>query len=397
MPRFSDNVYYYPFYLSSIKDQIIRDPDVPTTNDVTASGLPSSFSSILFKPWNYSENFDQVTSGNYISSISGTTPTYSTCPTHCNYCNTNECIQCASGYLLISGVCNAQTETIYYFLSPAYTIGTTTQVDLNFNALSSITTSVTISFFTKLLGWNVGTGVTTFDIFRYGIGINLQYDISSGDLNLYNSSNSVVYGTYSDFQSLIGSWVHISLAYYYDSTINAYFPSMLNFQVNFTPVAISGNYQSLSLSSVIITIPKESIAVYAKLWAWNSYLVGSWADMSNANRSYSPIIQLINSGSSTSNCISSSNLVTALTTNCVLDYSSILNESTYCSSAAYVNSSGCQTASSSCPYGYYSIYSNTDLCGCNMSASDAWISNNSAMNTCTGTNILFTLFRIGLY
>lgn len=388
MPRFSANLVYYSLNLAHIKNQKIIDQHLTPVNDINgAAYMPNGFNNYMFQPWNYSKDFDHIVKNNltnqmitsYTASNDLYTPDLSPCPTNCDYCNTNECLFCTSGYYLNAGVCQTLTINNYYFLSPAFvkTVPATleTPADITFNPVASITTSFTVSFFVKVLGWN--TTNASYDIFKYGNGLALRYVIGTGNLEIYAIGSGTTLGTFANFKPLFGSWINISMSYFYDGTVVAYYPSMLNLQVNFTPVIVTqgSTIDNLNINNMVIS--KDSIALYANIWVWNKYMTGNWAFESMTTPSIAPQAKFIDAPLTNTGCINNSDLVTAIDYTCVLEYNNLLDKTNYCATPSFVdNTATCLAVNASCPYGYYTT-SPTDSCSCEMAVTDMWVNSNN--------------------
>lgn len=390
MPRFSENIAYYPFTLLNLSNNQINDPDItPPTNQITLT-LPTIYSNFLIKPWNYSTEFDIIglnsdttkLISSFTNSNSLLTPATSACPVgqgNCDYCNANECNKCTNDNYLENGLCSTPTATTYYFLSPAYSSGST--VDTRFNPITTSNTVLSVSFFVKVLGWN--TTSTNYDLFKFGPGLKLTYDITADTLNLIVPTSNTVLSTYSQFRSLFNSWVNISLSYYYDSTINTYFPAMMNFQVNFKAQTVA-NYAAIdNLNVNSFEIPKESISIYAKMWVYDKYITGIWGIESDKSTSVTPILKLIDNQLTKATCLDSTKLISVVDFTCVLEYNKVLDDSSYCTNPAFIDSTGtCNDINAECPHGYYFI-SPLNYCSCEINSVDMMLNKNNDENICT--------------
>jgi hypothetical protein len=93
-----------------------------------------------------------------------------------------------------------------------------------------------------------------------------------------------VFAIVPSFSTLINTWINISVSYFYDSSINSYFPAMMNFQVNLVPYAISANIENLLINSIVI--PSDASGLYAKLRVSPKYIVGPWAEIGNISGNF---------------------------------------------------------------------------------------------------------------
>lgn len=399
IPRFSENKYYYPFSFIHLAEQIFideYDPDNTSSNDIPSLTLPTSFGLFNFKPWNYASKFDYTAvnsnTNKYISSLATTnnlpdpSSGLSDCTkSNCNICNNVECIQCVSNYVLYGGECTIQAVK-WYFISPAYDATNNSApkdpADLVYkNSLTTSSYKTSVSVFVKLLGWN--TASTSYDILRIG-DLKFKYDISSKDLTLY--AGATTFATYPNFLSLFGTWVNISLGYHSETNAldRVYFPTMLNLQINFIPFKINFVAQMDGLTVNQITIPKESIGVYAKLSVWNDYLTGIWGIQSTTATLTPPIpTAFVDMEANTSTCITALNILTpaTVTINCVQDYVEALDTTKYNTSPAFLSIDGVKSpVKASCPLGYYNP-DQTNACSCSSKTIDMILNKNSYTGT----------------
>lgn len=399
MPRFSENVNHYPLHLYYLRDQKINDPEY-SANDIVSADTILGFSDFNFQPWNYSVDFDKAPAGKYLVNTDFTdsnnmitipSPIPTVCAdTNCDYCNANECFRCKATYYLdpTAGTCSLPIQS-YWLLSPAYVKDSITTTDITFNTVSGATNNIyTVSFFVKVLGWNVASNATTYDLFRYSAKLALRYDFVNDKIELYNTTGNVI-ATYNSFKTLMNTWINISMSYYYDNSNNAYFPAMINFQVNFTPVTVSLGTNIENLGVDVLVIPKESIAIYAKVWVWDKYFTGAWGIMyKDASSPYTTIKKYIDATipNTITDCLDSANdlTITNIDYVCVLEYVNVLDSQYLCSTAtaAMENNSGtCLAQNTQCSHGFYSL-STTDYCSCIMNVSDMFVNKHDNKNYC---------------
>jgi len=359
----------------------LADNTIKDYSDNTVSITISSTSGDFHQYLNFSGNFDRTLAGNYITTITDDTLGNLTvlneaCPTNCSNCNSLECLSCNVGYYLEDGTCKNTTGAAYYFLSPAYDSTTSSPADLSLPS-QVITTKVTVSFFIK--HYANSSSNTSIDIFRYSLNLKLRLVYSGSAANLQLYSNTGTIADFGNFVSRFGKWTHISLAYYYDSAKIAYFPPMLNFQVNFQAVATNSLFFSgdLGIQPLNMVIPKEPVALYGKIWVWDLYYTGSWAFMSYATNP-SPLVKLID-GQSTVNCLT----VAGLNVNCYMDYDTLLNSANYCANLSHYDGSTCIAVQATCPYGFYTSSSNSIYCSCDNKVKDMWINRSDSRHYCT--------------
>lgn len=381
-------------HLKYLDDNKIKDQSI---SSVVINITPTS-SDDYHQSLNFSANFDKTSAGKYISTITtddnlgNITITETTCPANCSNCNSLECLSCSSGYYLEDGTCKNTTGAAYYFLSPAYDSTTKLPADLSLASQATITTKVTVSFFIKFYA-NSSTSASSIDVFRYSANLKLRLVYSGSTANLQLYSNTGTIADYGNFVSKFGKWTHISLAYYYDSAKIAYFPAMLNFQVNFEPVATDYQYYSgnLGITPLSLVIPKEPVALYAKIWVWDLYYTGSWAFMSYATNP-APLVKFLDAEAS-ANCLT----VAGLTVNCYMDYDPILYSTNYCANRSHYNGSICVAAQATCPYGFYTPSSSSVYCSCDNKVKDMWVNKSDTKHYCTSNfNSLYCDFNFFL-
>lgn len=362
--------------LKYINTNLLKDYNT-SSKDITITSTSGDYHNYL----NFSINFDKTTAANYINAVNydatlgNISVTQTGCPANCATCNSLECTSCNANYFLKNGDCINTTGSAYYFLSPAYITATGAAADLPL-ASQALTTKMTVSFFIKY--YANSSALSTIDIFRFGTDLKLKlvYGASTANLVLYSSLGDIC--DYGDFSARFGLWTHISVAYYYDSAKNNYFPSMLNFQVNFTPqTTTTANYNALNISPMVMVIPKEPIALYAKIYVWNLYYTGSWAFMSFTGNSDTPMATFLDA-EATSSCLT----VATYTTNCYKDFDNFLYSTNYCANASHYNGTTCLATQTTCPYGYYTPAANSIFCSCRNVVDDMWISQNSTQHYC---------------
>jgi len=370
-------------YFSYLSDNSIKDYNY-INNSINISITP--YTGDLNQYFNFSGNFDQTSAGQYISSITddffgNISVTQSACSNNCSNCNSLECLACSTGYYLEDGICKNTTGSAYYFLSPAYDSSSNAPVDLPLSSQSAITTKVTVSFFIKF--YANSSNLSTIDIFRYSSKLILKMVYTSSDAKLQLYSDSGMIADAGSFISRFGLWTHISLAYYYDSAKIAYFPAMLNFQVNFSGIATDYQYYKgdLGISPLNLVIPKEPIALYANIWVWNLYYTGSWAFMSYASNP-APLIKFIDTQNSAT-CLT----IAGYKINCYMDYNSLLISTNYCANPSFYNGTSCLTAQTSCPYGFYN--SSSTSCSCDNKVKDMWINQSDTKHYCTSNYSIY--------
>jgi hypothetical protein len=375
--RFTALKIFYPLNIKYLSEKKLRDPETTPIGDVSPSGSYLDPYQLL----NYSSNFDHSAAKSYISSFTFSNgfykPNYTECPSNCEICNALECITCHATHYLKAGECINKASEYKYLISPGYLSETSTPVDISFKAVTGVTSSFTVSFFVKMLGW--GTTMSSFDIFRYGSEMQLTYDISKDEL--YLTDGNTKFATVKNFLSLFGTWINISFSYFYDSTKNSSFPAMMNFQVNFENKNISGNFNNKEMNGIVI--PKESIGIYAKIWVSSVYMTGPWGEISNKNTTFK-FTKFIDGGTTNTNCVLVSDLIVQVDIECGLDYDELLDESTnWCTNYSFVNKSTpyCKSTIPACTHGYYT---SDLLCSCpsDPSVIDAFPTYNSGDYKC---------------
>jgi len=377
--RFDSNDVFFPLNLGYLSDNKIKD------HSKTGKYIDiSSTSGDLHQYLNFSVNFDKTTVGKYISAITddtlgNITVAETACGSDCAECNSLECLACNNSFYLEDGICKNTTGFGYYVLTPAYDSGSSLPADIPLPQ-QAITTKVTVSFFIKY--YANSSSSTTIDLFRYSTNLILKLVYSGTQASLTLNSNTGVISTVSNFESNFGKWVHISIAYYYDPPKVAYFPAMLNLQVNYQAITTVYTHYSgnLGINPLNMIIPKEPIALYAKIWVWDVYYNGSWAFMSSSatNADYPIPIQKFIDNQTTASCLSS----TGLTINCYADYNSLLVDANYCASLSFYNGTTCLAVQATCPYGFYTTSTSPYYCSCNNKVKDMWVDTNSTKPIC---------------
>lgn len=340
-------------------------------SDITPS---SGITSDNFNSFNFSKNFFTDTDNKYTDAITITngrltTTLSSACAdANCKNCSDVECYTCKNGYYLEEGICKNTTGSSLYFLSPGFLTADKTISDIDLAAVT-VTTNYTLSFFIKFFSKTVSADKV--DILRIGaLKLRLNFSGSNVNLELYHTLNTgsvdCVIANAGDFLPRFGKWTHISLAFYYDSAKLTYYPANLNFQVNFIAIATEFscyNKTGLIATSLVITIPKESVALYASILVWDKYYVGVWGYQGKASPPAATGSFLVNA------CIT----VTDKTTNCYRDYTPFLVTSNYCANPAFYPGATCLAVQDKCPYGYFVNSATTDYCSCENKENKTWI------------------------
>ena len=162
------------------------------------------------------------------------------------------------------------------------------------------------------------------DVIFYGSNLKLYY---VSDITKYNAVTYDKYGLsliYTgggtpenivndyNFRTRIGTWVFISLAYYYDVAVYASYPPMLNFMINENNLQISSSALLTGYDIKNFRLPRTTYCLFANLTVFSKYLIGAYGVVNN-NTDFSSIPSAIWAqhfipGSSITNCVITSAL-----------------------------------------------------------------------------------------
>jgi hypothetical protein len=336
--RLGEVTYFYPLVQFFIKNQQISDQLI-STNDVypavnkVITGVNKNYNTAL---WYFSSAFDYVSynniKGQFVSSITLKSDnvvqkSLSVClMSNCEVCNKNECYKCNSGYYLSKGFCQA-TNNKYYFFNATPNQSTNT-ADLIFSPINEIQNDFTVTFFFKFVGWFINptsTNTIIFDILKLGSFLALRINISTKKLELYNPKNNEVLAFFDKFFDLRLIWTHISVSFSLD-------PLRFGFYVNFNQVNVNTPLDKTIFISekIILSIPKESYAFYARLWVYNKFLSGPTNISYMTRMDTVPVKKLLEVSSTDTGCITQSDLSANRGYTCGVESNSILDETNFC-------------------------------------------------------------------
>ncbi len=334
--RMLELAYYYPLTISYINNRKIRDPDYPskTVDPSFFKNFPSITSNFSYKLWFYSYKFDFIKfnklSGKYISTFSiikgNLSPVLASCQTNCDICNSVNCLKCNSGYNLIQGICRPIVNSLYFLNFPGK--NSTNSYDIVFQPILNMKT-FSVTFYFKLLGWFVDKLYSTFDVIRINSNMSIRINLKSFQLELYNPKNFEILSVYPNFQNLRGNWTIISVAFQYEPIMK------VSFYVNFKSMII-GEIRDESVYStendILLVIPKESLAVYSRIWIYNKFLIGPTNISYLNNKIIQPIKKLLEPSPNIDSCYNLSDFISNSTYSlqCSPEYDDIIDETKFC-------------------------------------------------------------------
>lgn len=175
---------------------------------------------------------------------------------------------------------------------------------MTFAAISGVSSGTVMqasfSFWIKILAFTV---TNPGDIFIFGTNLKLAY--SAGVIQLKYSGTTI--GTSSAIS--YGTYYHIGLSFFED-TSNTNFPPMLDFSVNYNIVTLSGSFNGINVNAT--QIPSNVVAIFAKLYVYNTYILGIHGfvvNSSNSGLTPAPTVKkLIDGNASITGCISDGDL-----------------------------------------------------------------------------------------
>jgi len=345
--------------------------------------------------------------------------------------NDNDNYQCADAGMFTDftaspRTCGLQANSHFVFVSPPINTSTKKYVDLSTKAISAETSKeVTIKIFVKFLGltYLLASDVTSYtggptdevDFFRYGSKLRMtlkRVSTTRMDLILRNQSHQTI-STFENFETRIGKWTHITLSYssYWDASNQAiwnYYPDKLNWQVgNKQMTILQGTFDKLPIADLLtLTIPKEVIALWTKGMINYDYFtgfMGIYSSLGDTTLTYSNVRKSstadktdIYKGTSTSDCLDTTNYftsatVSALTYNCVRDYDFQIYETSTTYNCGYtaLGETACLTTNNNCPLGY--VENAGDICSCSNNDKKLMLINkNAGKNKCQSIKNLLT-------
>jgi hypothetical protein len=334
--RMLELAYYYPLTISYMKDGKIKDPDYPsnTVDPSFIKNFPSITSNFSYKLWFYSYKFDFVKfnklSGKYISTFSiikgNPSPVLANCNKNCDICNSAKCLKCNNGYYLSQGLCQPFINSLYFLNFPSK--NSTNTKDIIFQPISNMKT-FTLTFYFKLLGWYVDKLYSTYDVIRINSNMSIRINLKNFQLELYNPKNYETLSVYANFQNLRGNWTIISVAFQYEDLMK------VSFYVNFKSLKISEIRDESVYSrenEILLVIPKESLAVYSRVWIYNKYLIGPTNISYLKNKIIQPIKKLLEPSSNIDSCYNLSDFISNSTYSllCSPEYDDEIDETKFC-------------------------------------------------------------------
>lgn len=262
---------FLPFSQFYFKENILSQP--ANRQLITNPPEPIWQSAYAWNDWNF-RLYNFASKFDYIATIGGRkylnlSPTdIQVCNKGCLRCwSTKECYFCDSGFFLLGTECR-QIE-YYYFKSP------NDHQDQQIITLPK-SNECTITFWLKPIGFDANPVA----MISYGPNLVLQYEkrIDSVDfgLSLYQLTPLVKLTSVREFRTYFGNWVFISLAYY--NNINqAFFPSMMKFEIEKNSYAIDiANLKNINFSFDTLSISPDFFGLVYSLKVYKSFIVGAY-------------------------------------------------------------------------------------------------------------------------
>lgn len=339
-PNFNDSnlsirshglAFYYPLTLNYIKDNVIYDYDYDY-NNIDLKTKYNSWNTDNLQIYNYSSNFDYInynypSGGYYINSYNRSNlsiDSIKNCDINCKKCwgnKSTECYECYDNYILKYSQCIPAYET--YFRSPAST-------DVVFNTFDNLTPKGTVTFWTKPFGFSNSIS----NMIYYSDNLKLYYDSTNSTFNnnyglnltkVSSSANTLLLNV-NDFNKLFGKWILISISYFYDITVDNYFPAMMIFTINGNNYTLNKaaieNFKGLSISN--FKIPISYYGLLSNIKAYSDYIINSYILETNLNfTNYIPDYVYLIPGTiyPSTSCIDSNNISpSSIDYKCIKDY-----------------------------------------------------------------------------
>lgn len=314
-----------------MQDNILKDVLIPANTFSLASAATNPENLKIFS---YNTMFDYNLVNNNYGKYLDSSYTSTTCTSACNSCysnGTSKCLTCnPTSSFLSYNTCTSYVDSYksyYAFVSP-----TVSNVDLPFSALN-LGTKATLTFYLKILGFQ---DTINSDIIVLGTILKIRYNHSTDSLELARTDTAVILASMTNFASLFGKYVYFSLAYQYDSTKSAYYPPMLNFNVNLTNLPINYSVANLSgLNIQTVTISSKVFGMFARVHFYSFYLLGAYGYDTNTyyvtnTPNIVPSKKLIDETSST--CVAAADLSTVIDPRnimCYIDYDVYTDSTNY--------------------------------------------------------------------
>lgn len=277
------------------------------------------------------------------------------------YVSNGHCVDvCPSSYQAdVYGICSVYLNPVLFFIkTPAISSIDAQPKDIIISTSQSadLSKGISISMFVKQSSWT--TINDSYYLFQYGTNLVLKYVISTKNLQLFNPKSNEVLSEYNNFISFKDTWVQILLSYYYDNTSNT---ANLDWKINSLKQTINlgVNIINLSINDVIL-IPKESIAIYAKIWIWDV----EWL-YNPSTTNMNTIFKYGNGTPKNSTCIESTNTLPS-EMKCSLEYITDFDENVYtCSIQNFFSTImyNCSPNDSTCLTNLY-LTQTTNICSC---------------------------------
>lgn len=420
MPRIEANILFYPLTINKLSSNKIFEDQI-SSNDVVVT---AEHANDIYHYINYIEDSLFINSGNYLNTIADPTILIRQKPTGVAYSddnyafkNDNDNFICKNNKLLsLTGsprTCSTNSYSHTVLVTPPKN-SDKNYIDLVSKSITDQSSKeVTIKFFVKFIGLTQLTTAqkTIFNsqsdnyyFYKYGTALSIvinKISNTSFQLKLINSSNNVV-ATYDDFYSRIGKWTFIALSYssyHSDTTINAYYPPKINWQVGNTVTKITtGTYSDIAIADLLtLTIPKEITALWTRLMISYDYFNGFMGIYSNSGatsgllysdlkRSITEDVKDIYTGTSSTDCLKDTYFdnLSSTTYYCVDDHDFVIQEenNNYNCDFKGLDDTACfTTAKPNCPLGFFD--NSDDYCSCsNVDKKLMFISKNDDKNVC---------------
>lgn len=338
--------YYWTLRIDTISDDKVLETVNPAANYLQTVWWYFANKYDSDNRLNYSINYDigQITPGNYIIGTTGTNYNTKACDTSCTRCystaSTN-CYECNGGYALYGTTCNLATGN--YLKTPG-SISTVATINL----LTAMTTPIvfdiatqnplTITFWLKLFGVTSAVGSTPPYPIMYFLGTTTFLGYSDSTKAIVLVIGGVVAYSNTNIKSYLGVWTHFSLSIYRSSN-TALFPHMFNFMIQnviqvplaaFVPTTTPFNLDRVYINNKVI-------AMYSNLRFYGNLYEGTYGHVTAqlTTSSTDLILELLMYGSSNTNCLSDTQLISPQTValggvTCISDYNPYHNANIKC-------------------------------------------------------------------
>ena len=348
----------------------------------------SKFDWGLLHPYQFVNNMD----GDYTMVINP-----GTCDENCIRCyeenNIQNCYECKEGYVLQYKECRKADE-FYFLKTPSGMVGGYINLaieDENGNSFTDLS-SFTIVFWIKFFGVEYSTVTEYCRILTLDSNTYLAFHRTTNDIVMLENSKIVFRDT--NFNKYFGIWIPISIANYISNAQSDIYPNMFTLSVNKIDIPFSEGYSipSTGIKVTQLQLGYEIIALFAELSIYSKFIQGGYGKIRSTEYLKDRCYYKTLTGTSTSNCIDSSDLISQVPIICAPDYNVNFMEEYFCNNdkkfynpydsnndEIFPNEDKCGDCDSLC--NTLCFLGGTEECTCDMTDGIFWLRRNVKMQT----------------